>query len=139
VEKTFIDTNVLVYMYDKRDARKQKIARALVKDKSGAGTAVVSAQVVREFYNACLHKLRIMSADQLQPIIETVLWPMITTTSELKLYENGAKLHNKYHLSFYDALIIQAAIDLDCDILYSEDLQDGQQFGGLTIQNPFTR
>ena len=133
----FIDTNVLVYAYDHRDLHKQDAARALLRELFTANTAVISTQVVQEFCNILLHKLKIVDADALADIIQATLSGIVRHQPDTAFYRRAIALHQRYDLSFYDALIIQAALDLGCDTLYSEDLQAGQKFGSLTVANPF--
>ncbi|HTE22659.1 MAG TPA: PIN domain-containing protein [Candidatus Limnocylindria bacterium] len=135
--RIFIDTNILIYAYDKRDPSKHQAAHALMSDLIGSGSGVISDQVVREFYNAALHKLKILKAPEIKSIFHRVLHPLLVRISDPGFYQRGAELYEKYSLSFYDALIIQAAVDLDCNTLYSEDLQNGMKFGSLTVKNPF--
>lgn len=134
----FVDTNVVVYAHDARDLRKQRIAQDLLEDLSIHSRGVVSSQVVQEFCNVMLRgEQPFMVMTDLKTVLTEVLFPLMNHTPDPSFYESVLNLHNRYSLDYYDALIVQAAIDLGCDILYSEDLQDGQQFGKLTVINPF--
>jgi len=134
----FVDTNVVVYAHDARDLRKQRIAQDLLEDLSIHSQAVVSSQVVQEFCHVMLRGERpFMVMTDLRTVLSEVLFPLMNHNPAPSFYESALDLHNRYSLGYYDALIVQAAIDLGCDTLYSEDLQDGQKFGKLTVINPF--
>jgi predicted nucleic acid-binding protein len=119
--KVFFDTNILVYARDDRDPRKQRIASRLLTQHGTSRTGIISYQVVQELLNVLLvkasHKISPIDA---QELLETVL-----------------RLQERYRLSWYDSLIVAAAQQAGCKLLYSEDLQHGQQFGPVTIHNPF--
>ncbi|MFI5141140.1 MAG: PIN domain-containing protein [Bacteroidia bacterium] len=100
--------------------------------------AVISSQVVQEFMNVALKQFKIkLSAIELELVMRELLKPLCAHTPNFNFYEQTLKLYSAYSIGFYDALIVQAAIDLGCSTLYSEDLQDGQQFGTVVIKNPF--
>ncbi len=133
--RSFIDTNVLVYA-DSGDApQKQDVARALVAELLRAGTGVISTQVLHEYVNAALRKLGL---------------PVELIRSRLALYgrfevvassgqsvREALDLQVLHQLSFWDALILQAARHSGCEQLLSEDLQSGAVIGGLRVVNPF--
>ena len=134
----FVDTNVVVYAHDARDLRKQRIAQDLLEDLSIQSQAVVSSQVVQEFCYVMLRGERpFMATTDLKTVLTEILFPLMNHTPDPSFYESALDLSNRYSLGYYDALIVQAAIDLGCDTLYSEDLQDGQKFAKLTVINPF--
>lgn len=134
---TFIDTNILVYAYDGREPAKQEQAVALL-DSVVAAQGVISTQVVAEFCNVMLTKRGVtMRPADLVTVLDAVLKPMVAHTPDAAFYGRAVALFNTHNVSFYDALIIQAALDLGCQTLYSEDLQAGQTFGDLTVVNPF--
>ena len=62
---------------------------------------------------------------------------MLAVESSLALFERALDVNRRYKSSWYDSLIVAAAIEAKCDVLYTEDLQHGQRFGGLTVVNPF--
>jgi predicted nucleic acid-binding protein len=137
-DKVFFDTNVLVYQFDHTAPAKQKQAQKLIEQCISKKQAVISSQVVQEFMNVGLRKFSSsLSIDELELVITQVLKPLCQHIPTFDFYERALALYKLNSLSLYDSLIIQAAIDLSCTTLYSEDLQDGQQFGMLTITNPF--
>jgi predicted nucleic acid-binding protein len=136
--KVFFDTNVLVYTEDDRDSRKQKIAIDLVRRHALTRTGVISYQVVQEFFNVLLVKAsKKMAYSEAQEFLEAVLRPLLSVHSSADLFAEAMRIHERYRLSWYDSLIVAAAQQAGCDRLYSEDLQHGQQFGGVRVENPF--
>lgn len=136
MKPVFLDTNVLVYAYDTRDEVKYRRIDTFLRPLLSRDGVVISSQVLQEFCNVFLGKLAMTPADLVE-IIDSLLGGLVAHTPSTPYYKRAILLRHRYHLSFYDALIIQAALDLGCETLYSEDLQDGQKFGKLTIKNPF--
>jgi predicted nucleic acid-binding protein len=135
--KIFLDTNVLVYQFDRSAPSKLQRAEQIIGQSILEETAVISSQVVQEFMNVALKKFNTpLPAEDLESVM-AVLRPLCAHVPSFDFYERTLKLYKSNSISFYDASIIQAAIDLGCSLLYSEDLQDGRQFGKLTIKNPF--
>ena len=137
-DKYFLDTNVLVYSIDLTSPLKRGRARSLVTDGTTSKLGVISYQVVQEFVNVALGKFRsaVVRTD-LEEFLRGVLFPMMAVPSSPWLFVDALRLQEGNQLSWYDALIIAAAIQGRCRILYSEDLQHGRRFGDLVVQNPF--
>ena len=135
-DKYFFDTNILVYMQDASAPDKQSKARALFKTCTGNGTAVISTQCLQEFYNIIANKLK-QDKFVAKGIIRDFYsyLPVVTITPVLIEYAIDVSIQSK--LSFWDSLIVSAAISSDCDILYSEDLNNGQIINGIKVVNPF--
>lgn len=133
----FIDTNILVYVYDTRDAGKQKLAGALLDSLVANENGVISTQVVQEFCNVAINKIGQIDTAGLKQTLARVIMPLVGHSPSEGFYRRAIDLHAAHSLNFYDALIVQAALDLDCRILYSEDMQDGRRFGSLTVKDPF--
>lgn len=128
--KAFFDTNVLVYTATS-DAKKQRAGDCLRRG------GVASVQVLNEFAHVARRKLR-----HDWPQIEIALGLFRISLEDvlpitLNTHGNALSLARDHGLAFYDALIVASAIEADCDIVYSEDLQRGRKFGSLTIVNPF--
>jgi predicted nucleic acid-binding protein len=137
-DRVFFDTNILVYQFDQSEPAKQSKAIELIERHILAKQAVISSQVVQEFINVSLKKFAIkLSLTELELTISELLKPLCAHIPSFNFYEQALKLYSMHSIGFYDALIVQAAIDLGCTTLYSEDLQDGQQFGTVVIKNPF--
>ena len=132
----FLDTNVFVYMFDETDDYKRTTAESLVRQALEGRNGCISSQVVQETVNVLTGKLGALP-HQVRRIFEHVLLPLWQINPSENLYHRGLDLKMRYGYSFYDSLIVAAAIESGCKTLYSEDLQHGQQIGDLTIRNPF--
>lgn len=134
----FIDTNLFIYQLEALDERKRAMAERIIRHGVETGTACISFQVVQECLNTMLRKAEIpMTTEQTRHYLETVLEPLFRVSASIPLYHRSLDIQARYRYSFYDSLIIAAALDAGCTRLYSEDLQHGQQIDGLTIENPF--
>jgi predicted nucleic acid-binding protein len=131
----FVDTNVLLYALDQADAKKQSAARAwrtaLWTNKRGR----LSVQVLQEFYANVLRKWPSARDVARSEIRNLVAWQPLPMDS--RLLSRGWALQDRYQLSFWDALIVAAAQSLACQYLLTEDLQNGQDFDGVRVINPF--
>jgi len=136
----FIDTNVFVYQLDTRDPRKHAIADAIVGAALANANACISFQVIQECLNTVLRKAEIaLDAAATRLYLETVLVPLQHIASSVALYRSALDLQQRWTYSFYDALIVAAALEAGCRRLLSEDLQHGQRIGSLRIENPFRK
>jgi predicted nucleic acid-binding protein len=136
----FVDTNIFVYAHDETDLHKSSQARQLLTELIGEGQLAISTQVIQEFCNATLKKAKEpLSPKDVRRIIRELLAPLVAHQPDAAFCIRTLETYEKYSLSFYDAAIIQAANDLHCTILYSEDMQDGQQIGGVKVVNPFNK
>jgi len=133
----FVDTNVLVYAEDRDAGNKHDTARHLVADLWRSGEGVLSVQVLQEFFVTVTRNLpRPLGTDEALAIVEQYLtWQVVENTGDLLLA--GIRLASELKISFWDALILQAARLEHCDRLWTEDLNHGQRIGDLTIVNPF--
>jgi predicted nucleic acid-binding protein len=138
VDKIFIDTNILVYTVDKFDKTKQKIARELVKEAIINDTAVISTQVLQEFYNVCTVKLH-MKPLKVKGYIHNYTKNIEVVQNGSTIIERGIDISILSQISFWDALLIAAAEFSNCVELMTEDLNDGQIVNGVKIKNPFNR
>lgn len=133
--KVFLDSNVLVYRVDYRVPNKQAIASRLVDKVLTEGNAVISTQSLQEFYNAITRKLGLAPGDARRLAMNYSAAPIVQLTPSLIFA--AMERHAARQFSFWDALIVEAALAGGARVLYSEDLQDGQVVDGLTITNPF--
>ncbi|GMV73367.1 MAG: hypothetical protein AMXMBFR78_03180 [Rubrivivax sp.] len=137
-EKTFLDTNIFVYHLDGADVRKQAIADALVRQALLSQDACISYQVVQECLNVVTTKARVpLTHAQAQTYLDAVLAPLVQVGASTALCLRALDLRARWQFSFYDALIVAAALAADCRRLLTEDLQHGQQIETLSIENPF--
>ena len=131
----FFDSNVLIYRIDYRDAHKNAIAAALIDAALADGSAMISTQSLQEFYSAATRKLGIPAEDVKNVAVEYRRARIVQLTP--KLIFAAMSRHGAGGFSFWDALIVEAALYGGAKILYSEDMQDGMRVDGLTIRNPF--
>ena len=134
----FIDTNILIYLFDTRDLAKHNAAKKLIADLQKTTTLYISLQVVNEFSSAIINKIsKPMSLDKLGSYYDLFddIFRIVPLTIDNS--RNAIRIKSQYGLSFWDSLIIASALEAGCTILYSEDMQDGQIIEkSLTIKNP---
>jgi predicted nucleic acid-binding protein len=136
--KCFIDTNVLVYLFDSRTPAKQRAAGELLQRLADERTApIISTQVLQETYAALTRKLGMDEKEALATLMMMDDASFAVRPVDVQLVWKGARRSIDDKLSFWDALIVEAARDAGCSILYTEDLQSGRSFDGVTIENPF--
>ena len=138
-DKCFLDTNVFIYAIDTspRLKKKREVARHLITEQIQNETGVISIQVLQEFYRVSTHKIQVpLSTGE---AIEYLHYMAVLDTvhPEFDMIVAGIRLHEKHHISFWDALIIQAALTARCTQLFSEDLQHGFEVDHLIVENPF--
>ncbi|MGH9613677.1 MAG: PIN domain-containing protein [Bryobacteraceae bacterium] len=135
-DKVFVDTNILVYAHDRAAGAKHERARALVEKLWKAEGAVISTQVLQELCVSVGRKSeRPLTVEETQCLIEDyTAWDVIVNTAESIV--EALAIESRYNISFWDALIIQAAGSSGAAILYSENLADGQRYGSVRVVNP---
>ena len=134
-DRSFIDTNVLVYTDDAdaevKQAKSLDLYARLRRERSG----VVSTQVLQEYYVASTRELAVAAEHARRKV--QIFSRLEVVVIDLKQIVGAIDLARLYQLSFWDALIIRSALDVNCRVLYSEDLQRDQRIDGLRIVNPF--
>ena len=134
----FLDTNVFVYSFDRGAAAKAKRSTQLIRQAVATRKGIVSYQVVQEFFNVALRRFAPpMTVAEAEQYLGAVFRPMLAVQSSQALYSEALRLKDQHRLSWYDSLIVAASLEGRCGVLYSEDLQRGQRFGDLQIENPF--
>lgn len=131
----FLDTNILVYADDLDAPAKQAVALGLIEQGLTDGSAVLSTQVLQEFYVAATRKLGVPLEVARRKVELLAGLEVVPVGTDLIL--GAVDLQRLHGFSFWDALILQAALQANCTICYSEDLQHGRKLGGLVILNPF--
>jgi len=135
MKKCFIDTNIIVYANDGRDSKKQLLAIDRIKELMISGLGVVSSQVLQEYANTALIRL-----DQRQDIVLrqlTLLESLEVVLLKPPLIRRAIEIRSAYTISFWDSCIISAAEFARCDMILSEDLNAGQYYSGIKMNNPF--
>ncbi len=135
MSRAFVDTNVLVYQVDRGEPEKRRTAIRLLRE--WQGELVVSSQVLQEFYTAVTRRLEPpMPAAEAEAMCRAQAeLPVVSTDAALVLGAIG--LSQRFQISLWDALIVSAAQESACSVLFSEDLQHGQRFGSVEVVNPF--
>ena len=135
--RSFFDTNILVYMFDLDAPVKKARAQKLLEKETEAGRALLSAQVLQEFYVAVTCKLKVpLHVEAAEEVIHNLAVLPLVEISRSHILAAISR-SRRWQVSFWDALILEAAINGGASVLYSEDLQHGQVVEGLTIENPF--
>jgi predicted nucleic acid-binding protein len=131
----FVDTNVIVYAHDRMDDAKRERARALLEKLALDGSLTVSTQVLQETYNALIRKLLVDPSKAQFAVEKLAASRVVGSNADFVL--NALRLSQRFQLSVWDALIVQAALASRCTTLFTEDMQAGQRFGELEVVNPF--
>lgn len=131
----FIDTNILVYADDAAFPQKQTAAAELIARLYRDGDAVISSQVMQEYYQAAISKLKLPADFAAARLRFFASFQVVTPTPQLVI--EATDLHRLRSLSFWDALIVQAAVTSGCNTLYSGDLNANEVINGVKIVNPF--
>ena len=137
-DRFLLDTNVLVYSFDRIALRKAEQADRLISQAFVTGKGVISYQVVQEFFNVAFRRFpEPMHLEQAEQFLSTVLRPLCVIHSSPALFHKALQLVDRFRLQWYDGLIVAGALEAKCAILYSEDFQNGQKFDDLEVRNPF--
>ncbi len=138
IEKAFLDTNIIVYLFNKSEKQKQATIKKFIAEQIHQSKIYISIQVINEFINVTYKKITFTSPlSKLKEIIELLNELFFIAPLNYKTTINALDLSGKYKLSFWDSLIISTAIENDCNILYSEDMQNGLIIDNkLKIINP---
>ena len=135
--KVFVDTNVFVYLFDRDAPAKRATARQILETEGPPGRIVLSTQVLQEFYVNVTRKLGkpLSESDGASATNDLCAFDVVDVDKDMVV--RSMALSRTERMSFWDALIVEAARTRGCDRLLTEDLQDGRQFGPLKITNPF--
>jgi len=134
---TFVDTNVLAYAHDKAETRRQPVAQALLDALWTTRTGLLSTQTLQEFYVVATRKFDPpMSRRAAREIVALYgTWPVVQV--DVALILTASQLEERHELSFWDALVVEAASVGGAKRLVTEDLQDGRRIGGIRVEDPF--
>ena len=129
--KSFFDTSILIYVFSLEDARAAKAEELL------ADGGYISVQVLNEFVAVAYRKLKMPWHEVRDALSAIRTLCEAPTPLSVATHEAALEIAEQYGYHIYDALILAAALDADCDTLYTEDMQNGQRVGAITIRNPF--
>jgi predicted nucleic acid-binding protein len=137
-DRYFVDTNILMYAHDAAAGEKHERAKSLVKELWETRSGVVSTQVLQELAVNLRRKTKkpLDARTTRDVVFDYLSWQVVVNGADSIL--EALDFEARYRVSFWDALIIQAAHAAGVEILYSEDLSDGQRYGGVRVRNPFT-
>jgi len=132
-DKVFIDTNLLVYFVDKTDEKQKQVSDKLNQYEN----CFISVQVLNEFINTCFKK-KLLTKPEIELAIKDFVETFDVALIDVETITEALNLKEKYGFSYYDSLIISSALQIGCNILFTEDMQNGQIIENqLTIINPF--
>jgi predicted nucleic acid-binding protein len=135
----FLDTNIFVYTFDAKAPAKAKKAAQMIRRAADTGEGIVSNQVVQEFFNVALRRFaQPMSVAEAEQYLITVFRPLLAVHSSPAIYVEALRIAAKHNFAWYDSLIVAAALEGQCETLYSEDFQHGRDIEGLRVENPFS-
>ena len=134
-DKVFLDTNIVIYSYSEDEVEKFEIANRLLEEYENQ--IIISTQVINELSNTLFRKFK-LNADEVKAVVLELNsnFPIVNFTLQTQL--KAIEIKERYQLQFYDSLILATALENGCNIVYSEDMQNGQVIENqLTIVNPF--
>lgn len=133
----FLDSNILVYAHDDANPRKREIAQNLLK-RAVLGEMLISTQTLAEFAATLLHKFaNQFSADEVTEILDA-LAPIKFIAPDAGMVRRAVEANESFGVHFYDGMILAAAERAGCQKIWSEDLNAGQKYFGVVVENPFT-
>ena len=133
-DRAFLDTNVFVYLYSKTELNKSARISSVI----GAYQRIISTQVLNEFCNVCIRKMKFPAMFIKRAVEEICEMSELYEVNDLTIV-NALSIHEKYGYAYYDSLMIASALEYDCQYLLTEDMADGQVIEGrLTIKNIFS-
>lgn len=131
--RCFLDSNIITYAHTDLDLQKQQVAQQIISNQE----SIISTQVLQETANTLFRKFE-FSWSEIQTVVDEIVNNNLLHTNTVSTIADAYRIATRYGFSFYDSLIIAAALEANAERLYSEDLQDGQLIdGALTIKNSF--
>ncbi|HKW17930.1 MAG TPA: PIN domain-containing protein [Terriglobales bacterium] len=135
--KFFLDTNILVYALDSTFGKKSEVSFNLVRHAIQTKRGVISYQVVQEYFNVAFKQFaKPLPLSEADNYLRTVFRPLLAVQSSSLLFADALRIKIHHQFSWYDALIASAALQAGCEVLYTEDLQNGRILEALRIENP---
>lgn len=134
-DKAFLDTNILIYAYSEDEPKKRSVALQLLD--SFEDHVIISKQVINEFSNILFKKFK-LSSEQVENVLLEIDNVLPIVDFDLTTQIKALKLKDRYQFQYYDALIVATALENNCTVIYSEDMQHDMLIdGNLKIINPF--
>ena len=136
-DRQFLDTNILVYAYDGADPAKQEHARQIIRNGIAEETAVLSAQVLGEFFTVVTSRIPVpLTAEEAEGVLD-ILSVLPVVEIDLRLVRRATRIHRLYGINYWDSLIVAAAQRAGCTQILTEDLNTGQSYQDILAVNPF--
>jgi predicted nucleic acid-binding protein len=135
IVRVFVDTNVIVYARDRAEAAKRTAAIEWLAALAGRDAAVVSPQVLNESIRAFIEKMDASAAELRRFVTEIAPW--CTASIEPQVVAHAIDIRDRWRFAWWDSLIVSSALAAGCRYLLTEDFQDGQEIGDLTVISPF--
>ena len=135
-DRTFVDTNILIYAHDIDAKSKHEVAKSVLADLWSKRSGVLSVQVLQEFYVNVTRKIAVpLSKNEARTVTTSyALWCTETTPAEIS---SAFRIEDEFRIGFWDALILASAAKCGASRILSEDLNAGQTIAGVRIENPF--
>jgi predicted nucleic acid-binding protein len=133
--KEFVDTNILIYAFDRSAGEKRDLAAALLERLWSERSGCLSLQVLQEFYVTATRKLRMPPGDAARQVERLGKWTVHRASFEDVI--SAIDLHRRKQVAFWDAMILRSAMKLSCQVLWSEDLGSGQRWDSVVVRDPF--
>lgn len=136
-DRSFLDTNILVYAYDVREPIKQARVQEILKQGIEDETAILSVQVIGEFFSVVTGRiLKPLSAEEAEQALDLLsILPIIDL--DFRMVRHAIAIHRQHGSAYWDALIVAAAHRAECTQILTEDINAGQSYSGVTVANPF--
>lgn len=136
-DKAFFDSNLLVYAFDQGNPAKQEVAKRLIGEYGSTGNLVLSTQVLQEFYVVTTKKLAkpLTKEEAAEVVMDLGEFPLVQV--DKGVINRAMGRHRESDFSFWDCLIVEAALQSGCSLLLTEDMQNGRRIDTLEIRNPF--
>ena len=132
-----VDTNILIYSVDPTDAVKHAIAKTLMASVY-LGGGPLPLQCLTEFYAVCAKKAHLATSNRIAEVVADASQSMQIFPASHEDLLAAMKIHQQHRIQFFDALLLATARRAGCRIILSEDVQDGRDYDGITVRNPFT-
>lgn len=137
-DRYFIDTNIIIYLFSKKEPAKQEAAKEILNNAHITGKGVISYQVIQEFCNVALKKFEVpLSLEDCKTFINNFMFPICNIYPGTDIINTCMDIKFETGYGFYDSLILAAAYKDNCKVIYSEDLTSGQKIRDMVICNPF--
>lgn len=135
--KQFFDTNVLIYAFDSSEPTKQQIAIKRIDEAVRNQSGVISTQVLGEFFHSLVVRKQLLTAAEAERAVNDFASGFEVSDVTMPMVQAAIAIHQRFQLRYWDSLIVATANECGCAEIVSEDMNDGQNYDGATVRNPF--